>query len=616
MTSFARPSIQLVGYEGGGKTLWRAERSGTTVELEHGPAGAAGKRETKTFADEAAARTYLAKQLAVRIERGYHAELPFQIARWAEVKAEVSPWLAGNSEDDDDRVLVHDGDLTVPHALGLDYRRGLLALADEREPPFAGVIVRGALTIEGCLFNLEDDYGPFLLVTGDLQAPGIATGGARICVRGAITTETVVGVYNHGSVAARGPLRARLIASEHTVEGAPLDGLRYHGWGRNALPVRDGIVDDSEPYEPRHLFVPAVMKSDQVDLGKARQLLIGGKSILKNEPLSVRAAFRKLVGKKLADPDKVKSLSLEGKDLTFLPEEIFAFRKLEKLTLRRNKLRHLPEELGQLTELRELDVSSNGLQELPDSIGQLSKLRSLVLSANCLWRLPDSLAECAELRTINLTNNPYSYVRASFGGWDKVQLMWDLPEVLTRLPRLEELIVDGTFVRHLPTRRFDSPHLRRATIGDSLVLEVDPALHDQLTVDVAKSPERAVNYIRYWFDNDEIHLEDFYNSKRDAYDFTQVLTLFGLVLRIAIPTAAPYTEALATFEKQCADVIRGLAWGGKNTRHVQALFRALGESLDGFEQTYPGNPLIAGLRPMFAKHAGGAASAPHSEDLD
>lgn len=616
MTSSERPSLELVGYEGGGKKFWRAERNGTSVELEHGPIGAAGKRDSRTFADEAAARTYFSKQLAVRIDRGYHAELPFQIVRWAEVKDEVSPWLAGNSEQDDHRVLVHDGDLTVPHALWLDYRCGLLALADESEEPFAGVLVRGNLAIEGCLFNNEDDYGPFLLVTGALTARGIATGGSQICVRGAITAEAIVGVYNHGSLVAHGPLRARLIASEHTVEGAPLDGLRYSGWGRNALPVRDGVVDESEPYEPRNLFVSAVLKGSQVDLGKARQLLIGGKAILKNEPLSVRAAFRKLVGKKLADPDKVKSLSLPAKDLTFLPEEILAFRKLEKLTLTHNKLRTLPEELGQLTELRELHLRGNGLRELPASIGRLTKLRVLDLEANCIWRLPDSLAACVELRTVNLTNNPYSYVRAAFGGWDKVQLMWDFPEVLTRLPRLEELTFDGTFLRHLASRRFDSPTLRRAVIENSLVLDVDPALHDQLTIALEDSPKRALNYIRYWFDNDEIHLEYFYNGKRDTYDFTQMLALFGLVLRIAIPTAAPYTEALATFEKQCADVIRGLAWGGKNTRHVQALFRALGESLDGFEQTYPGNPLITGLRPMFAKHAGAVAAAPSFDSDD
>lgn len=604
MISSERPSFQLVGLEGGGQKFWGCQRSGTTVELHHGAAGSDGKRESKTFADEAAARAFVAKQVAARIERGYHAQLPFAVRTWAEMKGEVSPWLAGNGENDDYRVLVHDGDAVVPHALWLDYRRGLMALADENDEPFAGIVVRGDLTVEGCLYNYEDDYGPFLLVTGDLTARSVATGGARICVRGALTADVVVGVYNHGCVEAKGALRARVVASEHTVTGNPLDALHYQGFGRNAFPVRAGVVDGNEPYEPRGIFVSALLKKESVDLGKARELAIAGKPIVKDEPVSVRAGFRKIIGKKLADPDRVKSLSLPAKDLTSLPEEIFAFRKLEKLTLTHNRLYRLPDELGQLTELRELFLRGNGLQELPESIGQLTQLRLLDLEANCIWRLPDSLASCTELRVVNLTNNPYSYVRASFGGWTKVKLMWELPEVLTRLPRLEELTFDGIFIRKLPRRHFDSPHLRRAVIKDSLVREVDPALHGQLEVDVLKSPERAVNYIRYWFNRENIRLDGFYDSKHDAYDFTEMIALLGILLQINIPTAAPYTASLAEFEKQCADVIRGLSWGGKGARQVQALFHGLGDSLDGFERLYPGNPLIAGLRPIFARHAG------------
>ncbi|MBK7539097.1 MAG: leucine-rich repeat domain-containing protein [Myxococcales bacterium] len=565
---------------------------------------AESKLDRKSFKDEATAQAFVAKQVRARVERGYHVELPFEQRRWADVQAEVVRWISGNSERSTDRVLVYDGDLTIPHSLWLDYRRGMLALADERDPPFSGIIVRGSLRVEGCLYNYEDDYGPFLLVTGNLEARSIATGGARICVLGDLSADVIVGVYNHGSMEAKGTLCARVVASEHAVTAGKLNAIYYRGWGRNALPFRDGIADDSEPYEPRGIFVSAVLKGEQVDLNKARDLAIAGKAVVKDDPASVRVSFRKLVGKKLADADKLKSLSLPGKDLTFLPEEIFSFRKLERLTLTHNKLRRLPDELGQLTELRELHVRGNGLQELPDSIGQLSKLRVLDLEANCIWRLPESLAQCTELRTINLTNNPYSYVRSSFGGWTKVKLMWEFPEVLTRLPKLEELVFSGTFLRELPRRRFDSPFLRRVSIENSLVQKVDPGLHDQITVRLEDSPRRAANYIRYWFDNDEIHLEDFYDAKTDTYDFTQVQALLELLLQINIPISAPYNEALAEFAKQVPDVIRGLSWGSKNTRHIQSMFRAFLVTLEAAERTYPGNALIAGLRVMFARHAG------------
>ena len=606
--------MYLVGLEGGGKDgkgprerrFWRWERSGATVSQEHGVVGseADAKRESKAFADEAKAQAFVAKQLSAHLDRGYCVELPFTVRTWEEVKGEIGPHLPGNGEEDDYRVLVHEGDAVIPHGLWLEYRRGLLALLDEDEEPFAGVYVRGSLTIEGCLHNFENDYGPFLYVTSDLIAESVATGGARVCVGGELRADVVIGVYNHGSTEAKGPLRARVVASEHLVEGNPLDAIRYSGWGRTAYPVRGGVVDASEPYEPKGIFVSAVLKNESVDLGKARQLAVAGKPIVKDEPVSVRAAFRKLIGKKLADPDKVKSLSLAGKDLTSLPEEIFAFRKLEKLDLTHNKLRQLPEEIGQLTELRELNLTGNGLTDLPESIGQLGKLRVLTLGSNCLWRLPDSMAHCSELRLVNLANNPYSYVRSAFGSWSKVKLMWELPEVLTRLPRLEELIFDGIFIRKLHSRPFTSQHLRRATIKNSLVLNVDPALHGQLEVDTSKSVERAVNYVRYWFAPENLRLGSFYDSQRDAYDFTEAIALLGVILQISIPTAAPYEASLAEFEKQIASVIRDLTWGGKGMNHAHALLGALGASLDGFEQLYPGNPLIAGLRTRFAPRMG------------
>jgi Leucine-rich repeat (LRR) protein len=607
--------IRLVGFEGGGKKLWRGVRSGNEVEITHGLLVADGaesakstktKTERKSFDDAAKAQAFLDKQLTARLDKGYFPDLPYQVLTWAEVKAEVLSHLGENGESDDDRVLVLDGDVSLPHGLGLDYRQGLFTLADESEHPFTGLIVRGNLTLAGCLSNYDDDYGPFLLVTGDLTAPSLATGGARVCALGAITCELIIGVYNHGCVEAKGPLRAHVVASEHTVAGNPLDAIHYGGWGRNAFAVRGGTRDPSDAYEPGGLFVSALLKSQSVDLAKARQLAVANKPVVKDAPVSVRAAIRKLLGKKLDEPEKVKSLSLPGKDLSSLPDEIFLFTKLEKLTLTHNKLYRLPEALGQLTELRELHVRGNGLQELPDSIGQLTKLRVLDLEANCIWRLPDSLAQCAELRTVNLTNNPYSYVRASFGGWSKVKLMWDFPEVLTYLPRLETVTFSGTFVRELPSRRFDSPHLKKVSVENSLVQHVDPQLHDQITVDLQKSLERPVNYIRYWFDTDEIQLDHFYSHKTRAYDFTRVLALLELLFQVVLPSA-PIPEALAAFDKQIDAVAHRINWGGKFPEHQRALFTALVGGIDAALARHPagerGHELLRQLRPKFEARA-------------
>ena len=101
-----------------------------------------------------------------------------------------------------------------------------------------------------------------------------------------------------------------------------------------------------------------------------------------------------------------------------------------------------------LTELRELQLRGNGLRELPESIGKLTKLRVLDLEANCLWRLPESLANCTELRVVNLTNNPYSYLRSSFGGWNKVRINGVLTEskgLAKRRAAEQRIFVEGVY---------------------------------------------------------------------------------------------------------------------------------------------------------------------------
>ncbi|NOK18866.1 hypothetical protein [Corallococcus carmarthensis] len=531
------------------------------------------------------------------------SDLPFEILTWAQVRDEVQ--APDSRNDDEDRVLVLTGNVVMPHDLGLDFRQGIFAQDDEDAPPFVGLIVRGDLNVEGCVLNWENDFGPLLHVHGNLVAKSIAIGGTRLHVTGDVTTGDLVAVYNHGSVFVGGNLKARTLASHYAfrVTGA-VDAHRYQGQDSKVFAVAGGVEDAANAYEAKGVFIPALVQDGRVSLEKARALLAAGKPIARDAFTSIREAFRQLVAKKLTEPDKVKSLTLEDKGLTSLPEELFLFRKLEKLNLRRNNLRTLPEELGQLTELRELDLRLNGLLELPESIGELKKLRVLDLEANCLWRLPESLAGCVELRRVNLINNPYAYVRRAFGSWRQVKLMFDFPEVLTRLPKLEVLTFEGTPLRTLPTRRFDSTTLSKATVLRSLVTHVDPELHAQLQVDVERSREKAAAFIGYWFRPETVGQESFYDAKTDRYDFTDVLALLALLLRINIPTAAPYEEALEKFRAQSQAIVWSLDRNGDKPRHVHALFGALRDALGPLGEPYPGNALIVGLRDVFAARAG------------
>lgn len=592
-------AVRLLGPDVAARRAWSCTREGAQLTIAEGPVDAP-KAKTKALATEDAAIAAMAKLIHGKVNEGFYArDLAFEAVELSAVRGE----LAISAAHEDDRVLVFNGDVAIPHDLILDFRWGLLAQASDDDMPFAGVLVRGNLTIAGALLNFENDFGPFVEVHGDLVATSIATGGSQIHVRGALRTGELIGVYNHGSVAVDGALTARIIASEHGVSAGSIEALRYHGFSTKSFPVRAGVEDRDDPYDVAGVYVASVRGSGGLDVRKARERIAAGKPIVQPALTSVRTAFRALVASKLAEPDKVKRLTLADKGLTALPAEAFAFTKLQKLDLSRNELRTLPEALGDLTELTDLDVSSNGLVRLPDSIGKLTKLRRLELSSNCLYELPEALGECRELRSIRLSNNPYAYVRRAFGSWANVRLMRALPEVLTRLPKLEELIIDGSLIRTLPRRRFDSPVLRRAELKSTMILDVDPALHDQLTVDTSRSRERAANYVGYWFKRDNVQVSAFYDRHTGRYDFTETIALLGLLVEIAIPTAAPYDAALAEWDTRIADVIHIVTWDGANAEPLRALFGALGAALDPLEQRYGSNALFDGLRTRFAAQA-------------
>jgi hypothetical protein len=542
------------------------------------------------------------------------ADLPVQWLRFADVKDEIH--VAGNGEQPDDLVLVLPGGARLPGSLELDYHAD--SLGGGAEGPAVGILVRGDLTIDGSLLNWEDDYGPFLEVHGDLTVRGIATGGSQIHIGGSLTTEELVGVYNHGRIAIDGDLNARIIATEHTVAArGRTTGHRYEGHGQMIYAVHGDAVDGDNPYECKGVFASGVLGvENHADLDRARRWVASGRTICRPAFTSVREEFRARIGSRLDRSESVRSLTFIYKDLTVVPDEIFAFRNLRTLDLTGNRLRTLPERLGGLTELRELRLRGNGLHALPESVGNLTKLRHLDLEANCLVGLPDSLARCAALNTVNLVNNPYSYVRLSFGSWRDVELMWSLPDCLFELPELEHLTFSQTLIKTLPARPFSSPLLARTHVRSTLLTEHDPALHPQLDIDTDSSRGHAENYIEYWFNSETVRLSRFFDQRTGGYDFTEYTALLELLLRILIPAAAPYDRALKAFDRRAAGIAKGIhrdhgdqttiarkAEPFTGTEHVRRLFTAFAESLEPWEQAAAHNPLIIGLREIFRGHA-------------
>jgi hypothetical protein len=136
----------------------------------------------------------------------------------------------------------------------------------------------------------------------------------------------------------------------------------------------------------------------------------------------------------------VKKLSLDNCDLSSLSADFLAnFPKLQVLTAAQNSLQRLPEALNALPKLRFLDLSQNRIVIDPSTAAGLQKLPSL--------------------RFLNLSRNPLG-----------------LAPDISRLPRLEALILDRTQITDWPQGLFSGPrseHFKLQLSGNEITTVPD-----------------------------------------------------------------------------------------------------------------------------------------------
>ena len=120
--------------------------------------------------------------------------------------------------------------------------------------------------------------------------------------------------------------------------------------------------------------------------------------------------------------DQVTELTLSGKKLTKLPEELMSFSNLQKLSIRRSNLDTLPEWLSQLP-ITELRIVKSRLQYIPPVIYQLNGLTTLDLGHNYISEVPSEIAQLKKLEKLNLWGNS----------------IYDLPIEITEMTKLKNI---------------------------------------------------------------------------------------------------------------------------------------------------------------------------------
>jgi uncharacterized protein (TIGR02996 family) len=199
--------------------------------------------------------------------------------------------------------------------------------------------------------------------------------------------------------------------------------------------------------------------------------------------ISVTGRQLTAIPENLRQVKSLANLNLHGNQLAELPDWIGELTKLEFLGVGYNPLSSLPETIGNLRRLRLLFCGgTKGLEELPDSIGRLTKLEDLRLGFNVLKAVPESIGNLHKLRHLDLSHNQLTTLPATVGALRQLReltLTWnklsELPPTLANLRQLEVLDLRDNQFRMLPDCVGQLRALQRLNLGQNAKLDLADA---------------------------------------------------------------------------------------------------------------------------------------------
>ncbi|XP_017883723.1 leucine-rich repeat-containing protein 40-like [Ceratina calcarata] len=205
-------------------------------------------------------------------------------------------------------------------------------------------------------------------------------------------------------------------------------------------------------------------------------------------------------------PDKytmqsTKLLSLAGKNLTELPEEVLenaCKADVSTVDLSRNKLSNLPDRLSIIARVADLKLMSNQLTCIPDWIGENYKyLQALDLSRNLLDSLPPTLGSLQFLKELDISFNRYKEIPESVYDVTSLEVLRANDNMindidvssLQKLQRLAILNLANNNIGLVPPELGNLKHLRDLALSGNCFKQPRQAI-------LAKSTEEILAYLR------------------------------------------------------------------------------------------------------------------------
>lgn len=327
--------------EGSSAKFWEVEVDGDEMTVRYGRIGTDGQQKHKSLASPAAAEKEADKLIAQKTRKGYEEvsggkksaakrAAPKKAAKKGKGKPltlqdavllsekealEQLPLKSHlNSWGDEIRLL--DGDVVVDGDLELD------------EVP--DIWVRGDLKVKGSVCNIEGDYGPFLVVEGDLQAKNLIGGGSEIQILGnARITNTIYGHYNHGILEIGGDVTAKaVICDDHHLDiGGSVAAITVASGG-----TMQGDFD-SDDFE--RVMVPEVLAPEGYldTCALLDHILKQNKPPVRGGARPSRVIVQEEISRLASGGGEVTELDLSGKKLKEVPAALCKLATLERLNL-------------------------------------------------------------------------------------------------------------------------------------------------------------------------------------------------------------------------------------------------------------------------------------------
>ncbi|GAA4278309.1 leucine-rich repeat domain-containing protein [Aquimarina mytili] len=488
------------------RKFWQITKEKLSIIITFGKIGTEGKTQSKSFDTEEKAGTYYQKQLFKKVDTGYLSkDLQYEIKAFGELGIQDN---LQSSIDPDEQCIVFKNNAVIPHSLLLDYNEKLLY---NEERSIAGIYAEGDLIVEGSIYNAEMDFGPFLIVNGDLKVNSLLCGGSEMIIKGNLEAKYIAHKYNHGYIEVKRTTKAQLAVCEFW------EGLKFANYTGYAFTAG---YDEVETYSNnKQIDDETYSSSDLLKAGGNIMNFISAmyqdKPLLKENALTIQEKITKLLQKKLEKPDSVKRLSLENKGLKEIPKEIFQFKNLEELNINQNIISSLPAEIKGFSKLKRLFFSDNKFEVFPMVITEIETLESIEAEGNHFKHIPEEIGNLTNLRSLNLYRNALLHlpkILSSCSSLERINLrqqetgIWDIPkydaftpsnflEILATLPNLKYFDVDWNPIIELPDSPFVSQNLQEISIKGTLIKN-SSVKHPFVKIDTESSVKRITDKIK------------------------------------------------------------------------------------------------------------------------